>query len=116
MLNSTQSKIRWLMIAFSLITLAPASFAQVTRNARPDPVVIEVHGQVRYANTGVLAERVLVRVEGFGSGLNGQTLTDSSGKFRFQDWGGRNTSSPCARQDMSNPSSRLICRLCQPHT
>ncbi|MGH9428553.1 MAG: tetratricopeptide repeat protein [Terriglobia bacterium] len=49
--------------------------------------MVEINGQVRYAQGGAPAEKILVRVEGFGNGVNGQTLTDSTGKFRFSGLG-----------------------------
>jgi tetratricopeptide (TPR) repeat protein len=84
MFNSNQFIIRWLMILMTLVILASASVAQ---QPRPAPIMVEINGQVRYTNGGAPAEKVLVRVEGFGSGVNGQTLTDSSGKFRFSGLG-----------------------------
>lgn len=84
MFNSNQLKIRWPLILMTLAILASASVAQ---QPRPAPIMVEINGQVRYANGGAPAEKVLVRVEGFGSGVNGQTLTDSSGKFRFSGLG-----------------------------
>jgi tetratricopeptide (TPR) repeat protein len=87
MLDSPYLKARWLMMVFTLATLASPTFAQVSRQSRPAPVVVEIHGQVRYANNGAPAEKVLVRLEGFGSGVMGQTLTDNTGKFRFSGLG-----------------------------
>jgi tetratricopeptide (TPR) repeat protein len=87
MFNSTQFKIHWLMSFISLVSLACAAAAQIPGSSRPAPVMVEIQGQVRFAEGGAPAERVLVRVEGFGSGVNGQTMTDSSGKFRFSGLG-----------------------------
>jgi len=78
-------KFSWLLTLFALITLVFAAQAQ-PGSSRPTPIMVEVHGQVRYPDNRV-AERVLVRLEGFGSGVNGQTMTDSSGKFRFSGLG-----------------------------
>jgi tetratricopeptide (TPR) repeat protein len=45
--------------------------------------MVEIQGQVRFGNNNAPAENALVRLEGSGSGVNGQTMTDNSGKFRF---------------------------------
>jgi tetratricopeptide (TPR) repeat protein len=75
-----------MMIFFALSVLTFTAQAQPGLS-RPASAVIELHGEVRYGDTRAVAEKVLVRVEGFGSGVNGQTLTDSSGKFRFSGLG-----------------------------
>jgi tetratricopeptide (TPR) repeat protein len=87
MFNPNQFQTRWLMIFIALVSLAGASIAQVPNSSRPAPVMVEIQGQVRFAQGGAPAEKVLVRLEGFGSGVNGQMLTDSSGKFRFSGLG-----------------------------
>jgi tetratricopeptide (TPR) repeat protein len=46
-------------------------------------VSLEVHGQVRYAETKNPAANVLVRLESFSGGVIGQILTDRDGKFLF---------------------------------
>lgn len=74
-----------LLILIALVTMVFAAQAQ-PGSSRPNPIMVEIHGQVRYPDNRV-AERVLVRLEGFGSGVNGQTMTDSSGKFRFTGLG-----------------------------
>lgn len=74
------------LIMIVLAVMAHTAQAQ-GRSSRPTPTIVEIHGQVRYADTRIPAERVLVRLEGFGSGVNGQTLTDSAGKFRFSGLG-----------------------------
>jgi tetratricopeptide (TPR) repeat protein len=79
-------KLRLLITFLALAVPAGAARAQ-PGSSRPAPVVVEITGEVRYGDTRAIAERVLVRVEGFGSGVNGQTLTDSSGKFRFSGLG-----------------------------
>jgi Tfp pilus assembly protein PilF len=79
-------KVRLLIIFFALAVPALTAQAQ-SGGSRPVPLIVEITGEVRYADTRAVAERVLVRVEGFGSGVNGQTLTDSTGKFRFSGLG-----------------------------
>jgi tetratricopeptide (TPR) repeat protein len=76
-----------LLIAFfALAGLAFTAQAQPGAS-RANPVIVEIQGQVRYGDTNAPAGKVLVRLEGFGSGVNGQVLTDDSGKFRFSGLG-----------------------------
>lgn len=86
MLNPLQTSILRFITSSILLSIVSISFAQ-TPGSRPEPVIVEVNGQVRYAGNNAPAEKVLVRLEGFGSGVNGQTMTDSSGKFRFSGLG-----------------------------
>ncbi len=83
---SRHPQIHWSMLTLALVILAAAIWAQ-QRPSRPAPTVVEIQGQVRYSDKGAPAEKVLVRLEGFGSGLLGQTLTDNMGKFRFSGLG-----------------------------
>ena len=80
------SKFNSLITVFAIAVLALTAHAQ-SGSSRSSPVIVEIHGEVRYGDTNAVAERALVRVEGFASGVNGQTLTDSSGKFRFSGLG-----------------------------
>jgi Tfp pilus assembly protein PilF len=79
-------KVNSLISFFALAVLAFTAHAQ-PGSSRSAPVIVEIRGEVRYGDTRAVAERALVRVEGFGSGVNGQTLTDYSGKFRFSGLG-----------------------------
>jgi tetratricopeptide (TPR) repeat protein len=74
---------RYLLICLGAAVILASSAPDV--RAQRDGVMgsAEVHGQVRYAVGGAPAERVLVRVERYDGGLVGQSLTDSSGAFRF---------------------------------
>ena len=74
---------RYLLICLGAAVILASSAPDV--RAQRDGVMgsAEVHGQVRYAVGGAPAERVMVRVERYDGGLVGQTLTDSSGAFRF---------------------------------
>jgi tetratricopeptide (TPR) repeat protein len=72
----------------SLITFLALAVPGFTAQAqpgssRPSPVMVEIQGQVRFGDKNAPAENALVRLEGSGSGVNGQTMTDTSGKFRF---------------------------------
>ncbi len=86
MLRSSTLRVSLLMTLPALVIMTLVTQAQ-PGSSRPAPLFTEVHGQVRYADTRAPAEKVLVRLEGFGSGVNGQTLTDTSGKFRFSGVG-----------------------------
>jgi tetratricopeptide (TPR) repeat protein len=71
---------------FSLVTilfifLALTSAAGQGTRSRSLPVT--VHGQVRYAHGGTPAYNVLVRLEKFSGGLEGEVQTDRNGKFQF---------------------------------
>jgi tetratricopeptide (TPR) repeat protein len=69
---------------FALILIACTTFVSAQRTARPVPAAsIEITGQVRYAEGGAPADKILVRLEAFGGGMIGQILTDRTGKFRF---------------------------------
>ncbi len=84
--RSSIFKLSWLALLLALVSATFVAQAQLGA-ARPAPIMAEIHGQVRYGDTRAPAERVLVRLEGFGSGVNGQVMTDSTGKFRFSGLG-----------------------------
>jgi len=57
-------------------------FGQVQTN--PNAAVVEIHGQVRFAEGGSPAANVVVRLESYeGGGSISEAFTDSAGKFRF---------------------------------
>ena len=85
--RSSNLKFSWLMILLALVMAPAAAQAQLPSSSRSAPILVEIHGQVRFGDTRAPAERVLVRLEGFGSGVNGQIMTDSTGKFRFSGLG-----------------------------
>lgn len=70
-----------LLIVILLTLVAYPAFAQVGQSARPN--VVQVHGQVRLASGGGPAFNVIVRLESFRGGVNGETRTDRTGRFRF---------------------------------
>ncbi|HXD33426.1 MAG TPA: tetratricopeptide repeat protein [Pyrinomonadaceae bacterium] len=69
------------VILFSSIIFAGATYAQ--RAPHSSPIPLQLNGQVRYAEGGRPAEFILVRLESFSGGVEGDTSTDRSGKFRF---------------------------------
>jgi Tfp pilus assembly protein PilF len=67
-----------------LIVLILLSFSSVVgQGARPRVLPATVHGQVRYAHGGAPADNVLVRLERFSGGIEGEAITDRTGKFQF---------------------------------
>ena len=64
---------------FCFLVLPIASQAQ--RSPRIAPIPLQISGQVRYAQGGRPAEFVLVRVERFAGGVDGEINTDRSGRF-----------------------------------
>lgn len=69
-------------LSFGVVLLIyPAVSAQ--RTTPTHPVNLQVHGQVRYADSRMPAANILVRLESFSGGISGQILTDRDGKFLF---------------------------------
>ncbi|MGH9874083.1 MAG: tetratricopeptide repeat protein [Pyrinomonadaceae bacterium] len=68
-----------LVVLLSFLLLPVASRAQ----RAPSPIPLQIHGQVRYAQGGRPAEFILVRLESFRGGVEGEITTDRSGKFIF---------------------------------
>jgi Tfp pilus assembly protein PilF len=65
----------------SFLILPVASEAQ--KAPRTSSIPLQINGQVRYAQGGRPAEFILVRLESFGGGVDGEITTDRSGKFTF---------------------------------
>lgn len=63
---------------FGLLLLAPSQLLSQTA-----PIIGQISGQVRYADSGQPAFNVLVRCDSINSGFCGQETTDRSGRFRF---------------------------------
>ncbi len=57
--------------------------AQAQQNVRSRPLPVTVHGQVRLAHGGAPAENVLIRLEKFAGGVEGEVMTDRTGKYQF---------------------------------
>jgi Tfp pilus assembly protein PilF len=69
-----------------LVISSTLTFAQGSEPgslAVPHPVKLEIHGQVRLADTHRPAANILVRLDSFSGGMIGQILTDRDGKFQF---------------------------------
>jgi hypothetical protein len=73
------------IVPLSLLILPIASQAQ--KSPRTTPIPLQISGQVRYAQGGRPAEFVLVRVESFRGGVEGEITTDRSGKFMITGLG-----------------------------
>jgi cytochrome c-type biogenesis protein CcmH/NrfG len=69
------------VVWLSLLIFTAAGQAQ--RSPATSPIPLQIHGQVRYANGGKPAELILVRLESFRGGIEGEVTTDRSGKFNF---------------------------------
>ena len=77
------------MFCFSLRLVVLLSFVifpgaiQAQRAPHKSSIPLQLNGQVRYAEGGRPAEFILVRLESFSGGVDGETTTDRSGKFKF---------------------------------
>ena len=67
---------------FVVVCVGSVRFAQ-SQGALPRNFSLQVNGQVRYSESKTPAENVLVRIESFTGGLEGQMMTDRTGKFSF---------------------------------
>jgi Tfp pilus assembly protein PilF len=70
---------RFVVLLFLILPEA----SQAQRTPHTSPIPLQISGQVRYAQGGRPAEFILVRVEAFGAGVEGEITTDLSGKFAF---------------------------------
>jgi Flp pilus assembly protein TadD len=76
--------LRMLFRSTALVSLFFLSItAQAQRTPRTSPIPLQVHGQIRYSQGARPAEFILVRLENFGGGSVGETITDRTGNFRF---------------------------------
>ena len=67
-------------VVFAILISSGVTLAQ---QAPTMSVQIQVHGQIRYSQTGRPAEFVLVRLESFDGASAGETTSDRSGRFTF---------------------------------
>ena len=72
-----QQKIFFLLI----VVLSLPNLAHAQRPLPPGGC--EINGQLRYADGGAPAEKIIVRLEEFGGGVADQIVTDRTGKFHF---------------------------------
>ena len=72
--------LRLVVLLLPFILPAPG---QAQRAPATSPIPLQIHGQVRYAKGGKPAELILVRLESFRGGVEGEVTTDRSGKFNF---------------------------------
>jgi tetratricopeptide (TPR) repeat protein len=77
------------MFRFSLRFVVLLSFVifpgaiQAQRAPHTSPIPLQINGQVRYAQGSRPAEFIMVRLDSFRGGVEGEIPTDRSGKFRF---------------------------------
>jgi Flp pilus assembly protein TadD len=53
------------------------------QGSRTRSLPVTVHGQVRYAHGGAPVDNALIRLERFSGGIEGEVVTDRTGKFQF---------------------------------
>jgi Tfp pilus assembly protein PilF len=68
------------IVVFAILMLSGVTIAQ---QAPTISVQLQVHGQIRYSQTGRPAEFVLVRLESWDGASAGETTSDRSGRFTF---------------------------------
>ena len=80
-MNST----RVLLLLFSIIAIGVCQFVILGQvQTQPNAAVVEIHGQVRFAEGGAPAANVVVRLESYdGGGSISEAFTDRLGKFKF---------------------------------
>jgi len=71
----------WFVVLLGVLMLPVVNQAQRTPHTTPIP--LQIHGQIRYAQGGRPAEFILVRLESFKGGVQGELLSDRSGNFTF---------------------------------
>jgi len=72
--------LRFVVLLFFLIL---PGVIQAQRAPHTSPIPLQIHGQLRHAQGGRPAEFILVRLESFRGGVEGEILTDRSGQFTF---------------------------------
>ena len=72
-----------LLLAVSIVAITLCQFV-IRAQVQNTPAVVEIHGQVRFAQGGAPAANVVVRLESYdGGGSISEAFTDRLGKFRF---------------------------------
>jgi tetratricopeptide (TPR) repeat protein len=79
------NKTRVMLLLSSIIAIAVCQFVILGQvQTSPNVAVVEIHGQVRFAEGGAPAANVVVRLESYeGGGSISEAFTDRLGKFRF---------------------------------
>ena len=70
-----------LVLLLSFLILPGTTQAQ--RAPHSSPIPLQIHGQLRHAQGGRPAEFIMVRLESYRGGVEGEILTDRSGTFTF---------------------------------
>jgi len=80
-MNSTKV----VLLLFSIIAIGVCRFVILGQvQTQPNAALVEIHGQVRFAEGGAPAANVVVRLESYdGGGSISEAFTDRLGKFRF---------------------------------
>ncbi len=76
---------RIVLLLSSILAIGVCQFVILGQvQTQPQVMVVEIHGQVRFAEGGAPAQQVLVRLESYdGGGSISEAFTDRLGKFRF---------------------------------
>src|SRR5215510_4000477 len=75
---------RVVLLLLSIIAIGVCQFVLGQVQTQPNAAVVEIHGQVRFAEGGAPAANVVVRLESYdGGGSISEAFTDRLGKFKF---------------------------------
>ncbi|HJT27351.1 MAG TPA: tetratricopeptide repeat protein [Pyrinomonadaceae bacterium] len=76
---------RVVLLLLSIIAIGVCQFVILAQvQTQPNAAVVEIHGQVRFAEGGAPAANVVVRLESYdGGGSISEAFTDRLGKFKF---------------------------------
>lgn len=79
------NRTRVVLLLSSILAIALCQFVILGQvQTQPQVMVVEIHGQVRFAEGGAPAANVVVRLESYeGGGSISEAFTDRLGKFRF---------------------------------
>src|SRR4026209_739393 len=86
--NKVMNSTRVGLLLSSIIAMALCHFVIFGQvQTQPNVAVVEIHGQVRFADGGAPAANVVVRLESYdgGGGSISEAFTDRLGKFRFSN-------------------------------
>src|SRR5215218_10391327 len=79
------NRTRVVLLLSSILAIALCQFVILGQvQTSPNVMVVEIHGQVRFAEGGAPAANVVVRLESYdGGGSISEAFTDRLGKFKF---------------------------------